>query len=155
MGLITRVMPKVGQFVRNLVSKKGAAATDELGAVIGNHLKSCKTVNVGLFDRTSLSAARRSSSSGKPSTIATKILRPLMDRFRSAVEFFKHGHDPERMVSKDELTKFIQELEAKGQVEYAPQIRLSKGISISDAKIISAQDYENLQQAKKMIKIMA
>ena len=71
------------------------------------------------------------------------ILRPLRDRFNTAIDLFKYNGrtDFERFLSKDELHKSIKELQ-------------NETVKLKDlkAKYSSAKDLEYLKQIKNDIK---
>ncbi len=152
MGLVSKVGLKMGQKLLNCF-KSSRSIGEPIN--IGELLKDASRVKVGLFDEKGISAITSKSSKKPYEPLANMLLKPLVERFRIAKEFLKHGHNPSEMVSKSEVEKLLAE-----KLKNATKIKLpvyKKKIvdkELENVTFIKSQIEEDINAGKEMLKIL-
>lgn len=84
--------------------------------------------------------------------LMTELLRPLRDRFNTAIDLFKYNGktDFERFVSKDELFRTVKELQ--GEVVSFEKLKQAGNISTENAAYLR-QIKTDIKQAERLIEI--
>ena len=142
MGLVSKVGLKVGQKLLNCLK-----STREVGKPIniGELLKDAPKIKVGIFE-----------SSKKPhEPLTNMLLKSLKERFRIAIEFLKHGHNPSAMVSKNEVEVLLAQ-KLKDATKIKLPVYKAKGTDevLKDVNFIKSQINDDIEAGKEMLKIL-